>query len=126
MAATPNRRFIYRFAALIFAFVCFHRLYESLGNCYHAVLEQYSDKLLEGKHETKSGRENLGMTEQECRTTFPGLLKEVDESIRRGPFQLERASDDYMGLIQGRIADGKVRCCSPPMQQMLMSINSYT
>jgi len=50
----------------------------------------------------------LDMTEKECRKTFPGLLDEVDRSSGGGKFQLERAVDDYMGLVQGRISGGKV------------------
>jgi hypothetical protein len=51
---------------------------------------------------------NPSLTEGQCRTTFPGLTKEIDDAVTRGPFQLERARDDYTGLVQGRIADGKV------------------
>jgi DNA-directed RNA polymerase subunit N (RpoN/RPB10) len=64
--------------------------------------------LLRGAHPTKEVLDNLGMTEVQCRSTFPGLFTEIDESVSRGPFQLERANDDYMGLVQGRIKDGKV------------------
>lgn len=57
---------------------------------------------------SKEALENLSMTEGQCRTAFPGSTKEVDDAVARGPFQMERARDDYTGLVQGRIADGKV------------------
>lgn len=58
------------------------------------------------------------MTESQCRATFPGLTKEIDDAVFRGAFELERQPDRYMGLVQGRISDGKAsyfsrlgRCC---------------
>lgn len=52
--------------------------------------------------------ESLALSENQCRTTFPGLAKEIDEAVARGPFKLEREPDDYQGLVQARIKGGKV------------------
>jgi len=59
--------------------------------------------------------DNLFMSEHECQVTFPGLMKEIDESVKRGSFGLERQKDGYSGLLQARITDGKVSCC--PLEQ---------
>ncbi len=51
----------------------------------------------------------LSLNEHQCRATFPGLTKEIDDAVARGPFDLEKEPDDYAGLVQARIKDGKVR-----------------
>jgi len=51
---------------------------------------------------------SLSLNEEECSAAFPGLTKDIDETLERGHFSLERANDDYQGLVQGRIHDGKV------------------
>ncbi|PQE05975.1 hypothetical protein CJF30_00004913 [Rutstroemia sp. NJR-2017a BBW] len=52
--------------------------------------------------------ESLVLTEQQCAATFPGLTKEIDDIVARGPFTLDRRPDDYTGLVHGRIKDGKI------------------
>lgn len=47
---------------------------------------------------------SLFLTEEQCRSTFPGLLREVDDAASQGPFRL-RPTDS---MLQGRIKDGKV------------------
>ena len=54
---------------------------------------------------------NLALTEEQCRVTFPGLMKEIDDAVARGPFELKKEPDDYTGLVQLRIKDGKVSTC---------------
>jgi len=110
--ASPNRCYVYRVAVLLVAVLCFYNLYKGVGKLYDTGVTGKYDEVLAMRYGTENGRENLGMTERECRATFPGLMREIDESVSRGPFLLERANDDYMGLVQGRIADGKV-CCFP-------------
>ena len=51
---------------------------------------------------------NLSLTEGQCRTTFPGLTKEIDDAVAKGPFILKKEPDDYTGMVQLRIKDGKV------------------
>lgn len=57
---------------------------------------------------SKETLENLSLTEEQCRATFPGLVKEIDDAVARGPFHLEKEPDDYTGMVQLRIRDGKV------------------
>ncbi|QSZ32446.1 hypothetical protein DSL72_002020 [Monilinia vaccinii-corymbosi] len=52
--------------------------------------------------------QSLSLTEEQCAATFPGLTKEIDDAVARGPFSLKRQPDHYTGLVQGRIKDGKV------------------
>lgn len=60
-------------------------------------------------HLSNSGEfDSLIMTERKCRATFPGLFREIDDSVSRGSFSLEKAPSDYTGLVQGRIKEGKV------------------
>ena len=52
---------------------------------------------------------SLFLDEGQCRAAFPELNKEIDDGVARGPFHLKKAPADYMGLVQARIKDGKVR-----------------
>lgn len=60
----------------------------------------------------RSGRtssfERLDMTTAECRAAFPGLTREVEIAVARGPFDLKRMPSHATGMVQGRIEDGKV------------------
>jgi hypothetical protein len=56
--------------------------------------------------------ERLDLTAEECRATFPGLTKEVDDAVNRGPFQLKKAPGYTRGLVQGKIENGKVSSIS--------------
>lgn len=55
---------------------------------------------------TKEVKENLLMGEKECLETFPGFDKEVREAVGRGPFELKRIEDEFLGpAVQGRISN---------------------
>jgi hypothetical protein len=54
-------------------------------------------------------RERLHLTEKECRTSFPDLFREIEYAETVGQFDLEKATGDYQGLVQGRIKDNQVR-----------------
>lgn len=67
----------------------------------------------EGSSEEDRRRvERLDMSTGECRKAFPGLTREVEDAVRRGPFELRRMPGHATGLVQGRIGDGKVGLCS--------------
>ncbi|KAF2243396.1 hypothetical protein BU26DRAFT_437108 [Trematosphaeria pertusa] len=53
-------------------------------------------------------RDHLYLEEEQCRTTFPTLFREVDDAVARGNFVFEKSNPDYQGLVQGRIKDGKL------------------
>ncbi|KAG9242053.1 hypothetical protein BJ878DRAFT_556520 [Calycina marina] len=98
MAAKPVRRSFNRLAVCVVLLMCLLSLYEY----------QFPDPGPRQNAAQIAKHTNMGMTEQQCRAAFPGLTMEVDALVERGPFRLERANDDYMGLVQGRIADGKL------------------
>jgi hypothetical protein len=50
---------------------------------------------------------NRFLTESECRVSFPGLLKEVDDEVAKGPFKLKRYPTG-LGPLIARIRDGQV------------------
>lgn len=52
--------------------------------------------------------QSLSLTEDQCAAAFPGLTKEIDDAVARGPFPLMRQPDHHTGLVQGRIKNGKV------------------
>ena len=60
------------------------------------------------KHISKEALESLALTDAQCRTMFPGLTKEIDDAVARGPFDLKKQSASYGGVVQGRIRDGKL------------------
>jgi hypothetical protein len=49
---------------------------------------------------------NLGLDEKQCNAAFPGLTKEIDDSVAQGPFTLKQIGES--GPLQGRIRDGKL------------------
>lgn len=54
--------------------------------------------------------ENRSLTEEQCRGHFPGLFKEIDDAVARGPFPLRpRNQTGHLGPLVARIRNGKVR-----------------
>lgn len=51
---------------------------------------------------------SMSLSEDQCKATFPALTIEIVEAMARGPFKLEKEPDDYQGLVQARIKNGKV------------------
>ncbi|KAI0601321.1 hypothetical protein F4775DRAFT_589539 [Biscogniauxia sp. FL1348] len=51
--------------------------------------------------------EDRSLTEAQCRASFPGLLKEVDDAVARGPFTLKR-NRSSLGPLIARIRDGQL------------------
>lgn len=64
--------------------------------------------------------QSLSLTEDQCRAAFPGLTKEIDDAVARGPFPLKRQPGHYTGLVQGRIKDGKVYFTIKPFNSQPM------
>jgi hypothetical protein len=48
------------------------------------------------------------MSEEQCRVAFPETIKDIDDNVRKGPFTFKKSNPDFQGLVQGRIAGGKV------------------
>ncbi|KAK0616249.1 glycosyl transferase family 90-domain-containing protein [Immersiella caudata] len=49
---------------------------------------------------------NLSLGEDECKAAFPGLTKEIDDTVSKGPFTIKPSGD--LGPLQGRIKDGQL------------------
>ncbi len=75
--------------------------------------------LWQQEHKTKLRRPSpavlasLGLDEETCRATFPGLMDDIDGLVSLGPFTLRPARND--GPLQVRIQDGQVRKAQPPV-----------
>jgi hypothetical protein len=61
-----------------------------------------------GKTRGKEVFKRLDMTTQEFSAAFPGLMREIDMAVARGPFKLKKMPSHATGMVQGRIEDGKV------------------
>ena len=53
---------------------------------------------------------NLSLDEDQCNAAFPGLTKEIENTVAHGPFVVKQLGDG--GPLQARIKDGKVCLCS--------------
>lgn len=65
---------------------------------------------------------SLSLTEQQCRTAFPGLTDSIDDVVAEGPFEVKDTGD--LGPLQGRIKDGKVGW--PATQQRTRVLDRYS
>jgi len=54
----------------------------------------------------------LNLTEQQCKTAFPDLTRDIDANVKLGPFKLKKAH--ATGPLQAGIRDGKVGGLSRP------------
>ena len=50
--------------------------------------------------------QNLFLDESQCETEFPGLTKEIKDTVAEGPFMIKETNN--LGPLQGRIKDGRV------------------
>ncbi|RDL31112.1 Uncharacterized protein BP5553_09901 [Venustampulla echinocandica] len=84
-------------------------------------------KLFAARNPSEDTKNNLSLSELQCRATFPGLMQEIDQSVARGPFDLKKLADDYQGIVEGRIKDGKLYVISAewrPSRMMLYERNA--
>ncbi|CAK7209733.1 hypothetical protein SBRCBS47491_000541 [Sporothrix bragantina] len=65
----------------------------------------------------KPSFDNLGMSERECRATFPGLMDPIDAQVRRGPFPLQPAND--LGPLQARVQHAQLRVVAAEKKGLL-------
>lgn len=64
--------------------------------------------LLSSDKSAKKIENSLFLNEEQCTANFPGLTKEIDDAVARGPFVLEKQPLDFIGLVQARLKNGKV------------------
>lgn len=89
---------------LLTVLICIY-LYNKQSTDLRSSIFQFS---VDGQEPSAGILQSLSLTEDQCAATFPGLTKEIDDAVARGPFPLKRQPDHHTGLVQGRIKDGKV------------------
>ncbi|KFY87769.1 hypothetical protein V500_06777, partial [Pseudogymnoascus sp. VKM F-4518 (FW-2643)] len=61
------------------------------------------------QYPSEETQQSRTLTEEQCRAAFPGLLKEVDDAVARGPFVQDKFDpENSLGPVRGRIKDGKL------------------
>jgi hypothetical protein len=103
-----RRRTLVRVACFIFGAIALINFCNGITIFIDSLKSRSIFNLFSKHYPSKETLEDLSLTEQQCRATFPGLMKEIDDSVARGPFNLEKEPDDYTGMVQLRIKDGKV------------------
>ena len=101
----PMKKRIVRVALSVFTIVALYHVLTIFLSCSESPSLSY---LSVTRQPSKETFKKLSLTENQCRATFPGLMKEIDEAVARGPLKLVKEPDDYQGLVQGKIKDGKV------------------
>ncbi len=103
-----RRRTLVRVACFIFGLIALVNFFYGTAGFIDSLKQRNIFGLLSTHYPTKETLENLSLTEEQCRATFPGLTKEIDDAVARGSFHLKKEPDDYTGMVQLRIKDGKV------------------
>lgn len=70
------------------------------------ILDTFPDGPGRRPRHPKALLDNRFLTAEQCAAAFPGLTKEIDDAVAKGPFVLERTSE--LGPLIARIKDGKV------------------
>ena len=104
-----RQKLLIRLAGLIFALLTLVNFYRGIASFVFSLKHLRVFDCLRTYDLSKETLENLSLTEEQCRATFPGLMMEIDDALARGPFNLEKEPDDYTGMVQLRIKDTKVR-----------------
>ena len=109
--AAFRRRSLERAVCLVFGLIALFNVFYGVSDFVEFLMDGSYFGLFSKHSPPKTSKEifeNLFLTEVQCRATFPGLMKEIDDAVARGPFELKKEPDDYTGLVQLRIKDGKV------------------
>ncbi len=101
-----RRSFFLRLGLTVIAAIFCANAYRYLGTLYHSLKQPFWGL---GQHPSRETLGSLTLTDEQCHATFPGLTKEIDNAVARGPFELKRLADDQPGLVQAKLVDGKVR-----------------
>ncbi len=102
-----RRRALVRGACFIVGFIALVDFFYGVPGFIGLLKQRSIFGFFSTSYPSKKTLENLSLTERQCRTTFPGLMKKIDDAVARGPFILKEP-DDYTGMVQLRIKDGKL------------------
>ncbi|KAB5571749.1 hypothetical protein GE09DRAFT_1200754 [Coniochaeta sp. 2T2.1] len=64
-----------------------------------------------GLHPLQDQHASLDLTTEQCESTFPGLTKDIQNTVALGPFEIQPSGTD--GPLQVRIKDGKILVYQP-------------
>ena len=102
MAFSVSHIFLF---GVVLTFVLYSLRSFSVGDL--VTISHYSGNVA-GQYPSDETLHSRTLTEKQCRATFPGLLKEVDDAVARGPFVQDKLNpDNPFGPVTGRIKDGK-------------------
>lgn len=95
---------IFLFGMLI-VFILYSLRSFSVGD--QVIVSDYPSSIA-GQYPSEETQQSRTLTEEQCRAAFPGLLKEVDDAVARGPFVQDKFDpENSLGPVRGRIKDGK-------------------
>ena len=95
---------VFLFGVLI-VFILYSLRSFSIGD--QVVVPNYSSGIT-SQYPSKETQQSRTLTEEQCRAAFPGLLKEVDDAVARGPFVQDKFDpENSLGPVRGRIKDRK-------------------
>jgi len=57
------------------------------------------------RHPTRHLLDSLGLDEDQCDAAFPGLTKDINDTVALGPFALKQARN--FGPLQAKLKNGK-------------------
>jgi hypothetical protein len=103
-----RRRTLVRGACFIVGFIALVDFFYGVPGFIGSLKQRSIFGFFSTSYLSKKTLEKLSLTERQCRTTFPGLMKEIDDGVARGPFILKKEPDDYTGMVQLRVKDGKL------------------
>jgi hypothetical protein len=89
-----KRRTLVRVACSVFCVIALFNFYNCITIFIDPLKSQSNLSLFSKQFSSKETLETLSMTQEECRATFPGLMKDIDDAVARGLFDLEKEPDD--------------------------------
>lgn len=105
IASSAVFSFSHIFLFCVLVILILYTLSPSIGD--HGIVSSYSSSLA-SQYPSEETLRSWSLTDEQCRIAFPGLLKEVDDAVTRGPFVQDKFDpENPLGPVRGRIKDGK-------------------
>jgi len=97
--AALRRRALVRVACFIFGLVALTNFFCGVAGFIDSFKNRSVFGLFSKHYPSKETLENLSLTEEQCRATFPGLMKEIDDAVARGSMQVEVIRSPCLDLV---------------------------